>query len=205
MPKLPGVIAGWQATILFILTDTAMFKALKTLDMTLFLINDDNLAEVNDLFRGFADAEELLQEIYDSYRPRFEEGRRTNFGFYAVQDGQVAGLSLLTVDSFKERRGSTGADTPQQMRGQGIAPRSKPHLFYLAFELLGLNRVETGCLVSNLASKRSIEKTRGFQFEGIARESGLNVAGELEDQYLYAILRRDWLEFYDKSLVQVVE
>ena len=58
--------------------------------------------------------------------------------------------------------------------------------------------------MSNLSSKRSIEKTAGFQFEGIMRESGINERGEFEDECLYAILRRDWERLYDKSLVQVI-
>ncbi|GAB3551315.1 hypothetical protein GCM10027577_31560 [Spirosoma fluminis] len=90
------------------------------------------------------------------------------------------------------------------MRGRGVAPRSKPHLFYLAFELLELNRVETGCFVSNLASKRSIEKTAGFMLEGVMRESGLNDHGAFEDEYLYAILRKDWLTLYDKTQIELV-
>jgi len=77
-------------------------------------------------------------------------------------------------------------------------------LLYLAFEILGLNRIETGCLVSNLASKRSIEKTAGFQLEGVLREYGLNYRGEFEDEYRYAILRRDWLKLYDKARVEVI-
>lgn len=36
------------------------------------------------------------------------------------------------------------------------------------------------------------------------RESGLNEQGELENEYLYAILRRDWLKLYDKSQVKVL-
>ena len=77
-------------------------------------------------------------------------------------------------------------------------------VFYFGFEILGLNRLATGCLISNVASKRSIEKTPGFIFEGISRESGLNDEGELEDEYLYAILRKDWLRLYDKSRVKVI-
>jgi RimJ/RimL family protein N-acetyltransferase len=147
----------------------------------------------------------MLEEMFRNYLPRYEQGRRTNFGFYSLLGTELAGMTLLTVDSWEERAGSTGADIFQHMRGRGVTPRSKPHLFYLAFELLGLNRVATGMRVSNLSSKRSIEKTRGFQFEGIMRESGINDAGEFEDEYLYAILRRDWLELYDKSLVTVVQ
>ena len=74
----------------------------------------------------------------------------------------------------------------------------------VAFELLGLNRVETGCFVSNLSSKRSIGKTAGFRFEGTLRESGLTEQGTFGDEYLYAILRRDWLTLYDKSQVTVL-
>jgi RimJ/RimL family protein N-acetyltransferase len=118
---------------------------------------------------------------------------------------ELAGLTLLGIDDWQSRKGYTGADLLSHMRGREIAPRSKPHLFYLAFEILKLNRVETGCFVSNLASKRSIEKTAGFQFEGIMRESRINDDGAFEDEYLYAILRKDWPALYDKSQVKVLE
>jgi ribosomal-protein-serine acetyltransferase len=181
-----------------------MFKALQAGPITLYLINEDNQDEVYALFQGYPDSKELLEEIAENYLPEYEKGQRTRYGFYTRLGKELAGLSLLGIDSFKERKGYTGADTLLHMRGKGVAPGSKPHLFYLAFELLGLNRVATGCLVSNLASKRSIEKTRGFQFEGVSRESGLNDQGELEDEYLYAILRRDWIKYYDKSQVKVI-
>ena len=113
-------------------------------------------------------------------------------------------MSLLEIFDWKALKGATGADTLLHMRGKGVAPRSKPHLFYLTFELLGLNRIETGCLVSNTASKISIEKTPGFRFEGISRESGINADGVFEDEYLYAILRKDWERLYDKSQIKVI-
>ncbi|MCB2376399.1 GNAT family N-acetyltransferase [Hymenobacter sp. BT635] len=181
-----------------------MFKALHSDDITLHLIDEDNLPEIFALFQGFPDSRAMLEELFRNYRPRYEQGQRTNFGFYSRLGTELAGLALLTVDSWEERAGSTGADIFQHMRGRGITPRSKPHLFYLAFELLGLNRVATGCRVSNLSSKRSIEKTPGFELEGVMRESGLNDAGEFEDEYLYAILRRDWLRLYDKARVTVL-
>ena len=182
-----------------------MLKALRFDSITLHLINEENLGDVNNMFKGFPDSNELLQEIEEHYVPEYEDGRRIKYGFYAMLGNELAGLSLLGIDSWKERKGYTGADTLMHMRGLGVAPRSKPHLFYLGFEILGLNRLETGCLVSNMASKRSIEKTPGFQFEGITRESGLNDIGEFEDEYIYAILRRDWVKLYDKSLVTVIE
>ncbi len=137
--------------------------------------------------------------------PRYADGGRTKYGFYARLDGELAGLSLLGVSDWQVRRGYSGADTLLHMRGRGVAPRSKPHLFYLAFGLLGLNRVETGCLASNVAARWSIEKTAGFQFEGVLREYGVNAQGEFEDECRYAILRRDWLGLYDKAQVEVIE
>lgn len=181
-----------------------MFKALQSDSITLHLINEDNLAEVYALFQGYPDSTEMMEEIIRNYLPKYERGQRTNFGFYSMLGDELAGATLFTVDSWEELAGSTGADVLQHMRGRGVTPRSKPHLFYLAFELLGLNRVATGCRVSNVSSQRSIEKTRGFEFEGIMRESGRNDAGEFEDERLYAILRRDWLRLYDKSQVRVI-
>ena len=180
------------------------FKALYSDSITLYLITEENIADVYRMFEGFPDSEDIIREIKENYLPQYDGEIRINYGFYGLLDSELAGLSLLTVDSIKECKGSTGADTLLHMRGRGVAPGSKPHLFYLGFELLGLNRIETGCLISNTASKRSIEKTPGFQFEGIARESGLNDKGEFEDQHLYAILCKDWAQLYDKSKVQVV-
>jgi ribosomal-protein-serine acetyltransferase len=181
-----------------------MFKALQSDSIILYLINEDNLAEVNAMFQGFPDSDYMLSEIAENYLPQYDKEGRVSYGFYSVLRNELAGMSLLSIDGWKECKGSTGADTLLHMRGKGVAPMSKPHLFYLAFEILGLNRVETGCLVSNIASKRSIEKTLGFQYEGTMRESGLNDQGEFEDEYLYSILRRDWLKYYDKSQVRAI-
>ena len=156
------------------------------------------------MFQGFPDSDYMLEELDESYLPKYEDGKRMRYGFYSMLENDLAGLSLLDVDDWKTLTGSTGADTLLHIRGKGVAPRSKPHLFYLAFEILGLNRVETGCFVSNIASKKSIEKTVGFQFEGATRQSGINDNGEFEDEYRYAILRQDWMKLYDKTQIKVI-
>lgn len=181
-----------------------MISALQSDSITLHLIDEENLPEVSELFSGFPDSKEMLAELFRNYLPAYDKGQRTTFGFYSMLGDELAGMTLLSVDDWPQKCGSTGADVFRHMRGRGVTPRSKPHLFYLAFHLLGLNRVATGCLVSNLSSKRSIEKTAGFQFEGISRESGINEEGEFDDEYIYAILKRDWLRLYDPSQIQVV-
>ena len=181
-----------------------MIKGLYSDSISLFLINENNVEEVRRMFRGFQDSEEMILEMNEHYLPEYENGRRVKYGFYTLLENELAGMSLVGIDSFKEKKGYTGADTFLHMRGKGVAPRSKPHLFYFAFELLELHRLATGCLVSNLASKRSIEKTPGFIFEGVSRESGINDQGEFEDEYLYAILRKDWLMLYDKTKIKII-
>lgn len=180
------------------------FKALQTDFITLHLISESNLPEVYSMLGGWPDSETMRLELMENYLPRYEKGQRTGYGFYAMQEGEIAGMSLLVVDDPGLRKGFTGADTFMHMRGRGVAPGSKPHLLYLAFEMLGLHRVETGCLVSNTASKKSIEKTPGFQLEGVMRKSGLNDDGEFEDEYFYAMLESDWARLYDKTAVNVI-
>ena len=179
------------------------FSALRCGDITLHRITAANYDEVAAAWAGYPDSEYMLGELADSYRPAWDaEGRQTKYGFYATLDGALAGGSLLGIGSWEDERGHTGADTFEHMRGQGVAPGSKPHLFYLGFELLGLSRIETGCVVSNAGSKRSIEKTPGFQLEGVLRQYARNAAGVLEDEYRYSILREDWERLYDASAVE---
>jgi ribosomal-protein-serine acetyltransferase len=173
--------------------------------MSLHLITDENAADVRAMFRGYPDSAYMLSELENSYLPEYDaQGHLRIYGFYSLLDGVLAGMSLLGISSWDDLRGFTGADTLSHMRGKAVAPSSKPPLFYLGFHLLGLNRIETGCLVSNLASKRSIEKTPGFVLEGTLREYGRNTDGAFEDEYRYAILKRDWLKLYQPDDVEVI-
>ncbi|MGM0554983.1 MAG: GNAT family N-acetyltransferase [Myxococcota bacterium] len=170
--------------------------------ITLRLISQGSVGELEERLRNHPDSQTFIDAVHAHYLPRYDaEGRRTKWGFYATLDGEVAGCSLLGIGSWPVRRGYTGAFTLPEMRGRGVAPGSKPHLFYLGFELLGLHRIETGCNASNLASRRSIEKTPGFEFEGTLRGYAVGEDGEFEDEYRYAILRDDWEGLYDASTV----
>jgi ribosomal-protein-serine acetyltransferase len=180
-------------------------KSLHSGELSLYLITAENFAQVRAMFENEPESDELVEELEESYQPKFDsENRLTFYGFYIIKAGRLAGLTLLQVDSWRDARGSTGADVLPGWRGQGIAPASKPPLFYLGFGLLGLNRIETGHIVSNIASQRSIEKTPGFRLEGLLREYERNDEGEFEDTLYYGILKRDWLDLYKDITVEVV-
>jgi RimJ/RimL family protein N-acetyltransferase len=181
------------------------FKALRLGPITLHRIAEDNLTTLWDQLSQHPDAGYMLRELETSYLPKWDaEGRPTKIGFYATLDGVLAGMSLLGISSWRDLRGYTGADTLMHMRGRGVAPGSKPHLFYVGFHLLGLNRIETGCFISNSASRRSIEKTPGFVCEGTLRSYARNADDQFEDELRYAILREDWTRLYDPDRVQCI-
>jgi ribosomal-protein-serine acetyltransferase len=181
------------------------FRALRAGPITLHRITQANTDSVLAMCCGYADSDYMLGEIRRSYLPAYDDqGRQLVYGFYTTLDDQLAGGSLLGISSFAAARGYTGADTLLHMRGRGVAPGSKPHLFYLGFHLLGLNRIETDCLASNTASRRSIEKTPGMIYEGTLRSYARNPQGNFEDEYRYAILRHDWLRFYAPGEIEVI-
>jgi len=185
--------------------NTPVFRALRSGAITLTLIEADDLPVIEDRIRNTAEFEYFSNELRENYLPEYDsDGTRTQYGFYAEIDDQIVGFSLFSVDDWHDMRGSTGADTLPEMRGRGITPGSKAHLFYLGFALLGLNRIETACLISNVSSQRSIEKTLGFEFEGILRGYERNAAGEFEDVRWYGILRRDWERLYNPADVEVI-
>ncbi len=180
------------------LKENPKFSALAQGPITLDLITLENYRGLQECIAAQADTEEMVKEIELHYLPkRDHDGRVVKYGFAVKLNDQLAGLCLLGIGCWSGRRGYTGADTLPLMRGQGIAPSCKSLLFHLGFKLLGLNRIETGCYISNNSSRRSIEKTPGFQFEGTLREYGFNQnTGTFEDELRYAILRKDWLQLY---------
>lgn len=187
------------------MADDPQFSALRRGNITLHLINGDNFPAVRRMFTGFPDSEYMLSEMDQSYIPRYDlSGRRVIYGFYATLDGELAGASLLGISDWGNLRGFTGADTLRHMRGRGVAPGSKPHLFYAGFHLLGLHRIETGCAASNHASRRSIEKTPGFVHEGTLRSYARTAGGEFEDEHFYGILRADWEKLYNPAEIEVI-
>jgi ribosomal-protein-serine acetyltransferase len=185
--------------------DRLAFRAIRSGDVTLHRIRESNFGDVRALFGGYPDSHYMLSELAANYLPEYDEQyRQTVFGFYTTVRGELAGASLLGISSFREARGFTGADTFVHMRGRGVAPASKPVLYYLGFALLGLNRIETGCFASNAASRRSLEKTPGLVYEGTLRQYARNAAGVFEDERRYAIVRGDWLALYGRTAVEVL-
>jgi len=70
--------------------------------------------------------------------------------------------------------------------GRGLATAAVRDMIRLAFEDLGLHRIEAGTLLHNVRSQRVLERT-GFVRFGVA-PNYLKIAGEWQDHALYQIV-----------------
>lgn len=70
--------------------------------------------------------------------------------------------------------------------GRGLATEAMAEIKHLAFEQLGLHRIEAGTLLHNAASQRVLERN-GFLRIGIAQKY-LHIAGTWQDHVLFHVL-----------------
>ncbi len=103
---------------------------------------------------------------------------------------RVIGGCYLKVEGTPEPTGFIVYLLNRQYWGQGYATEAARALVEFAFVTHGAHRVFTYCDPDNLASARVLEKA-GMQREGLIRESDWS-RGAWHDEYLYAILRREW-------------
>jgi len=77
-------------------------------------------------------------------------------------------------------------------QGKGYGTEAVQLMVDYLFLSKDLARIQAMINVKNIASQRVVEKV-GFQREGTIRKGFFN-RGELEDAYLYSILREEWKE-----------
>jgi ribosomal-protein-alanine N-acetyltransferase len=118
----------------------------------------------------------------DGQRERIE--RRTAKGFAIVADDRIAGtVTISNVVYGPFRSGTLGYWVAERLGGRGLATRAIGEVVELAFDELGLHRLEAATLVDNVPSRRVLEKN-DFERIGLARRY-LEIAGEWRDHLLF--------------------
>jgi RimJ/RimL family protein N-acetyltransferase len=74
--------------------------------------------------------------------------------------------------------------------GQGYATEAVKELLKFGFESLELHRIEAGCVVENIGSKKALEKA-GFLYEGLKRKL-LPIRAVWKYGYTFALLEEDY-------------
>jgi ribosomal-protein-alanine N-acetyltransferase len=100
------------------------------------------------------------------------------------EDGEVAGRVTLTeIVRGPFQSCSLGYWLAQDRNGRGLATAAVHEVVRVAFDELGLHRVQAGTLVDNTRSQRVLERT-GFTRFGLA-PAYLKIAGEWQDHVLW--------------------
>jgi len=104
----------------------------------------------------------------------------------------LIGDCALKVQAQDPRQATIGVTLARQNHGQGFAIEALSRLLDLVFGNLKLHRVVADTDVENAACWRLLERL-GLKREGHLRQS-LWFKGRWADEYLYAILREEWLQ-----------
>ncbi len=114
---------------------------------------------------------------------------RTYFLFDNQNDTLLGGISLTHITYGISRSANLGYWMGVHHAGKGYMKKTVPAILEYAFNDLGLNRIQAGCLPSN---ERSIHllKSCGFLEEGYAREY-LEINGTPEDHVIFAAVKAD--------------
>lgn len=121
-----------------------------------------------------------------------QRGRGQKFQWIVLVDGAPAGWITLVVANWEHGLAEVGyaLSTPHQRRG--VMPAALAQLLADLFLDSPLMRLEARCAVDNSASQKVLEKL-GFRREGLLRGYFV-LHGERVDNYLYALLRDDFLQ-----------
>lgn len=139
-----------------------------------------------DTHRSLGDSREVLRGIVRRNR----RGLPVTLAIALKSDDRMIGTIGFQWIDAECRSCEVGYSIARRLWNHGIATDALRAILPLAFDTLGLNRVEARHDVQNPASGRVMEKA-GFHLEGVARES-LMLKGRLADMASYAIFKEDW-------------
>lgn len=141
------------------------------------------LAEVT---LGQLRAELAGNRVDDLYRSRGDK-----FQWIIVADGEAAGWITLVVANWEHGLAELGYALSAEYQNRGLMAEALNLLLADLFFRTSLERVEARCAVGNTASQKVLEKL-GFRREGTLRDYFV-LGGRRVDNYLYAILRSDFV------------
>ncbi|MCW3844757.1 GNAT family N-acetyltransferase [Micromonospora yasonensis] len=130
-----------------------------------------------------------VRDVVPAWRDEAGGEPRPAYRLAAVEGDRLVGMGTLTVESTQHRRGEIGYVLAADRWGRGLGTEVAGLLLRLAFEQVGLHRVEATTRPDHVASCRVLEKV-GMRREGVSRDH-LLVRGHWWDSVRYAILATD--------------
>lgn len=108
-----------------------------------------------------------------------------------LDDAVVGRITVNDIVRGPFQSAHLGYWVAQAVNGRGVATAGVAEVVRLAFDELGLHRLQAGTLLHNAASQRVLTRN-GFTRIGLAPQY-LRIAGRWQDHVLYQRLNDDWI------------
>ena len=154
------------------------------------------LSDAKELFEGLRNQEAFcyyankkkvtLDEQIESFSKMQEKYGNLNYYNWAIvqkSDGKIVGAINFKADDKNDSVEFSYA-TDERFTGRGYMTEALECVTDFAFSKLKANRVQGGCSVKNLASKRVMEKC-GFEFEGTLKKY-LKLSDGYHDMHMFS-------------------
>ncbi|HSH67100.1 MAG TPA: GNAT family protein [Bacteroidia bacterium] len=141
---------------------------------------------------GIPENMEVTAQLILSWLEEIKNKERNAFIFSIILNStnQFIGLIALYLGKPAYKKGEVWFKTHSQQWNKGYTTEALKCVLKFGFKELKLHRIEAGCAVENIASKRVLEKVGMIQ-EGLFR-ANLPIRGQWIDNFEFAILDSDF-------------
>lgn len=138
-----------------------------------------------------ADSVEQCEELIKKWESQFKRGTSFRWGIFLIENPKVMiGTAALHYWSKDNSRVELGADLHRDYHSRGLITEVTSSLIDLAFDSLGVNRIELRCHPENTGSIVIAGKL-GFSYEGTLRQYVFVPGKGLVDEAVYSLLSDD--------------
>lgn len=149
---------------------------------------------------GIPENMEATAQLVLGWLEEIKNPQRNAYVFSAelMHPRQFIGLIALYLGKPTYKKGEIWVKIHSNYWNKGYATEGVKQILNFAFSDLNIHRVEAGCAVDNLASKRVLEKV-GMVQEGLFREN-LPIRGQWIDNFEFAMLQSDFEKLKQKEV-----
>jgi len=158
--------------------------------------NDSDVARYQS-WEGISEAEAVAFVREQQSAPAGEPGEGLQIAIERKDSGRMIGDCFFKVMEDDPRQAEIGYTLAREAQGQGFATEAVAALLTWALPTFDLHRIIAILDVKNTASVALLERL-GLRREGHFREN-IWFKGAWGDEYLYAILRDEWLTVAEKA------
>lgn len=166
---------------------------------------------VNEIFQIYSDPDimkymqrnpiakiEEAQELIDYWEKQRKNNKGIRWGVFLISEPEIL-IGTIALQFWRKSAKSIelGADLFKDHWNKGLSSEFTRKVIDFTFETLDINRIELRCNPRNKASIKISEKL-GFSFEGNLREYVFIPGKGFDDEAVYSLLKREYLQMNSK-------